>query len=111
MKRRLNEAPKTNKRVQKTFITAKNSNDDRALTMQSVEELNSGNLEAAINKLNTAILINPHNGHAYSIRGEVKLKQGNLNSSLVDLNKAIDLIPNNSFAYKIRCKVKYHLGD
>lgn len=59
----------------------------------------SGNYQAALSELTTAIAVDPENARAYKLRGHVYYVLGDYTKSLADLDYVVALTPTSANAY------------
>ncbi|TBW54670.1 tetratricopeptide repeat protein [Marinobacter halodurans] len=67
---------------------------------EAVKLANEGNLDAAINKLDKAIRIEPKDPSFYALRGQILKKQGKQDAAQQDFDKAVSLYPD-MFSYHL----------
>ncbi|TWH39137.1 tetratricopeptide repeat protein [Dulcicalothrix desertica] len=78
---------------------------------QALEQLDIGNLDAALEYLNKTISLNPYHEYVYLNRGELHHKLKQYPQAIADYTLAIQSNPNFSYIYVQRGKVRDALGD
>jgi len=64
-----------------------------SLTARASQRLKQGDVNGALNDLNTAIARDEHNSAAHALRGTIRMSAGNTKGAVDDLSRAIELTP------------------
>ncbi|AFZ45463.1 Tetratricopeptide TPR_1 repeat-containing protein [Halothece sp. PCC 7418] len=83
-------------------LTLKIKGDSQTYIREGINLREKGDLERAIQSLNTAIEMNPSSFKAYSIRGLALTEKGNLEAAIQDFNQMVKLVPKNPIAHYYR---------
>ncbi|KAK6925326.1 Thioredoxin domain [Dillenia turbinata] len=94
-------------------IEVSDANRDAAQVSKSkaMDALSEGKLDAAIDHLTEAIMLNPSSAIPYATRGSVFVKLKKPNAAIRDANAALQINPDSAKGYKVRGMARAMLGS
>jgi tetratricopeptide (TPR) repeat protein len=78
---------------------------------RAIVEMRTHHPDAAMAHLNKAILLNPQNAPAYTLRAELEYENGDIDAEIADLDHVIELKPRDDAAFSSRSIAKTAKND